>query len=75
MTPRETNGIVADGQERARAAAMERVRAEVQRRFAPELARAGFWRRWALRLHLRREIQRRMEQIAPRDALYGRRTE
>jgi hypothetical protein len=72
MKPHDPNAIVADGQGQARAAAIDKARAEVEARHAPELARAGWWRRWLLRLRIRREVEQRLERTARRDGLYGR---
>ena len=64
------HGFVADGCRRARAAIEPQVRAEVQREFASELENASFLKRVRLRRQMEREIQRRVEAMAPPDALY-----
>lgn len=62
--------IVADGHSHARAALIEQVTREVQARYAEALAVAGFWGRLRLRRRMRQEIERRMEELAPDNALY-----
>ncbi len=62
--------IVHDGYERAWKANIDRVRAEVEEAHAAELARAGFWRRMAIRRWMRAEVRRRMEGVAPPWGLY-----
>jgi len=62
--------FVENGQGRAWEAHIEQVRAEVEKRYAEALAKAGFWARLRLRLRMRREIERRMKDFAPDDALY-----
>ncbi len=62
--------IVADGRRRAYDASIDRVRAEVAKEFAPELAKAGFWRRILLRFRMEHEVERRMRRTAPPWGLY-----
>ena len=64
------HGFVADGCRRARAAIEPRVRADVEREFAGKLENASFLKRLRLRRQMEREIQRRVEAMAPSDALY-----
>ncbi|MFO0787991.1 MAG: hypothetical protein U0805_00940 [Pirellulales bacterium] len=62
--------FVADGRERLKAAAYDAVRLEVEREFAERLPSAGWFGRVLLKCEIRREIHRRLDQIAPLDALY-----
>lgn len=64
------NGFVADGYERARAANEPFVRAEVEKEFADELRNASAVQLWSIRWRMQREIERRLERLAPPDALY-----
>ena len=63
--------IIADGQARAYKANIARVRAEVEREFSDSLAKAGYWRRFLLRLRMTREVRRRMDKVAPPWGLYS----
>ncbi len=67
--------FVVDGYERlveagGYQAAEERSVVEVEALYAEALAKAGFLRRLALRLEMRREIARRLAGTPPPDALY-----
>ena len=62
--------IVACGRRSVYNACIGGVRAEVAKEFAPELAKAGFWRRIHLRIRMIREVERRMRKIAPPWGLY-----
>ncbi len=62
--------FVADGYDRAREASEPIVRAEVEREFAAELQSAAESIRVQVRSRMEREVQRRLDRIAPRDALY-----
>lgn len=67
--------FVIDGHERLTSTAeyraeSQKVIAEVRARYAEPLAAAGLFRRLALRLQMRREIDRRLAELAPPDALY-----
>jgi hypothetical protein len=62
--------FVHDGQERAWAALEPVVRAQVIAEYARRCQDAPFWRRWLLRLRMPSDIRRRLEQLAPSDALY-----
>ena len=69
-------GFVADGAERDRESAryateVERIRREVREEFSNALASAGWIRRLLLRMQLRREIGKRVEELSPSSALYG----
>lgn len=71
--PGHRSNIVADGRERIAAAEFKRVEDAVRQRYAVQLAKAGIFRRWLLLWKVRCEIQKELETIAPRDALYARR--
>ena len=59
--------FVADGGTRLAAA----IRAEVVAEFASELSAASFWQRFRIRRAMNAEVKRRIQQQAPRDALYA----
>jgi len=60
--------LVADGPCRAAAA----IRAEVVAEFADQFAAASFWQRFRIRRVINAEVNRRIPQQAPPDALYAR---
>jgi hypothetical protein len=62
--------FVADGHRRAREAMEPSIRAAVESEFAVQLKGASFWQRWRIRAAIEREIDRRIERMAPRHALY-----
>ncbi len=62
--------IVASGRDNAWSANLPAARAEVEKEFAERMASAGFWKRLLLRRRIEKEIRRRMEENAPRRALY-----
>jgi hypothetical protein len=62
--------FVFDGCKRARAAAMDSIRAEVEREFAERLANANVLQRYWLWRQMDREIERRLERLAPSGGLY-----
>jgi hypothetical protein len=62
--------FVADGQERAHAAIEPTIRAAVTAEYAERWQRATFWQRFWLRREIQHEIDRRLEEAAPSDALY-----
>lgn len=70
----DDSAVVADGRERAIAAHVATFVQRVERRYAAQLASAGFLGRQLfrakLRWKIRRRIARRAQRIAPRDALY-----
>jgi hypothetical protein len=70
LKKRSATHIVADGHERAWWANEPLVRVQVQQEYAERLCAAPLWRRWLLRRALEREVRRRLEQLAPPDALY-----
>jgi hypothetical protein len=65
-----SSGFVADGQERAWAALEPKVRAEVESEYAEEWNSSGLVRRRLLLRKIEKEIARRLEDLAPSDALY-----
>ena len=65
-----TAGFVYGGQGRAWRALFANVKSEVENAYRKELQEATPWRRVFLQLKVRREIQQRLEDLAPRDALY-----
>ncbi len=62
--------FVENGLQLARAAIRPEIRAVVVAEFAERLAAASAVERWRLRLKIAREIDRRLRQLAPSDALY-----
>lgn len=70
MTGKDDLEFVPDGYERARAAAVGSIRRQVEAEYAERLRYAGWLRRLLLRLEINREIERRLDRIAPPDALY-----
>lgn len=65
-----TAGFVHGGQGRAWRALVATVESEVEMAYRKEMQEATRWRRLILRLKVEREIQRRLEDLAPSDALY-----
>ncbi len=65
-----TAGFVSGGQGRAWRALFANVTSEVEMAYRKEMQEATPWRRVFLRLKVRREIRRRLEDLAPWDALY-----
>lgn len=70
MTGNNNPHFVFDGHERARAASMDKIRAQVEAEFAERIQAASWARRLPLIGEMRREIERRLKQVAPPDALY-----
>jgi hypothetical protein len=70
MAKKARNYFVDDGCERARAASLDTIRAEVEREFSERLASAGWWERVRLSYEMRREIERRLDRVAPPWGLY-----
>jgi hypothetical protein len=70
MGQRDSNQFVADGYERACEAAIDKIRAAVAIEYAERLQAAGWWERWLLRYAMRREVERRLQRIAPPWGLY-----
>ena len=65
-----SRGVVADGRWRAHKALLAKVKSEVEAKYRKEMREAALWRRWLVQLKVRREIRRRLEEIAPEGALY-----
>jgi len=59
-----------DGRRRARAAARAEIRAEVHAEFAERLRAAGRLQRLRLRREIKCEVERRLDEIAPRHGQY-----
>ena len=73
MRPNPTSSyaqFLNDGHQRARAALEPVIRAEVAAEYGQRLSQASFMQRWQLRLAIEREVDRRIECLAPRDAIY-----
>ena len=64
-------GIVADGEDRAWVASIERVTAEVKAEFAERWNAASLFGRIVLRFVIRREIRRRMDRVSSPWNLYS----
>lgn len=67
---KEKCGFVTDGFSRARKASQPIVRSEVEEEFAERLRNASRAERRQIRAEIDREIQKRLNAIAPPDALY-----
>lgn len=67
---RDQHYIVADGYERARAAELPSIRAQVELEYAERLHAAGWLERIRLRGEMQREVEKRLDRVAPRWALY-----
>ena len=66
-----TRGIVADGRERVLRDVGPQIRAEVRAKYAAELQHAGLLRRLLIHWRMRRDIHRRLQKAAPREAHYA----
>ncbi len=64
MTQDNGSRFVSDGHKRARTAAIERIRAQVETEYAARLPSANWPRRLLLKAEMRREIERRLDRIA-----------
>lgn len=62
--------FVADGCERARAAAEPQIRADVERQYASRIAAASLIHRWRLKREMNKQIAKLVAQVAPPDALF-----
>jgi len=62
--------FVFDGYERARGASIDQVWAEVELEFAERWAAAGWFERLKLKREMQREIERRLDRVAPPWGLY-----
>ena len=67
---RAANRFVSDGDRRARDGCEAMARAEVEQEFADELRQASFFGRIRIRRRIEREIDQRIRNLAPPDALY-----
>lgn len=70
ITQNEDSHFVSDGRERARAACIGKIRAQVEAEYADRLRAANWAQRLLLKALMQREIERRLDRIAPPDALY-----
>lgn len=70
MKDHENHGIVADGHARAAAAWRPHVEYEIRSRYAGELATAGPDERRRIERLIQREIEARLDEVAPPGALY-----
>lgn len=70
MTQNQDSHFVADGCERARKASIDKIRAQVEAKYSERLRAANWARRLLLKAEMRREVERRLDRIAPPDALY-----
>ena len=70
----QSDHLVANGRERVlkNNPDKDRICAEVKKRYADRLARAGFIRRIVLRIKIDREIEKEIDKLAPPDAMYSR---
>ena len=73
MGRRRDSRILVNGHSRILRDELERIRREVREQYAKELAEAGFLCRLVLRMHIRKEVRARLDDVAPRDGLYARR--
>lgn len=64
------DGLIADGFGRARKANKETIRSEVEREFASKLKGASAADQKRIRSEMEHEIEKRLNKIAPPDALY-----
>lgn len=55
----------------SRLEARQPVRAEIAQKYAGELERAGFWRRWLVRLRIECEIRAELKRRFPPAACYA----
>jgi hypothetical protein len=72
-TPRRRTSesrFVEDGHLRARSAIEPAIRAQVVAEYADRFEAAGLWRKFLLRRAIEREINLRVRNVAPPDALY-----
>ena len=70
MSDQDHQYFVEDGHDRARTAIEAKIRAEVQREYANQVNKASFWERQRRRREMDREVERRIDLVAPPDAVY-----
>jgi hypothetical protein len=70
MTQEHNDRIVQNGCRRARSAHVSTIRSEVQQEFAERLKSAWLFKQLLLRLAMWREIERRLDRVAPPWGLY-----
>ena len=66
----ETDNFLADGYERLRGEHEPEIRAEVERKYAHQIASASWLNRRRIRKQIEREIETKLDDLAPPDALY-----
>jgi hypothetical protein len=66
----DRNRFVNDGCCRAQSAAEPKIREQVNAEFAEQLKSANGWERFWLKRAIDREVNRRLEKVAPSHALY-----
>jgi hypothetical protein len=72
MASQGKDQFVADGEERIRNHERRQITAQVAAKYASELAEAGFFRRWCIRWHVRREIETELKRKSlPPETLYA----
>jgi len=69
------NGIVQNGRERLlkspeMQAEIARMKSEIERQYADELVRAVWFKRQLIKRKIAKELERRIERMAPTDGLY-----
>ena len=70
MAKESKSRFFADGRAGIVRGERRRVEDEVRAKYATDLARASVLRRLLIRYRIHREVGRRLDEIAPRDALY-----
>jgi len=68
--PSNKEGFVADGHNRARQAIEPSIRAVVEMEFTVRWNAASLWQRFWLQREINREVERRIAEVAPPEALY-----
>ena len=51
-------------------AEIARIKGEMEQQYADELAQAGWFGRWSIRRKIQKELDRRIERMAPSDGMY-----
>ena len=62
--------FIIDGCDRARVALKPIILSEVEQEFADQLETASFWQRLRIKREIAREVERRLAEQAPSNALY-----
>ena len=66
----ESDRLIADGCERLRSVHESKIRAEVELRYADQMASISWFKRRKLRKQIENEVASRLDDFAPPDALY-----